>query len=237
MENQVQDNDTVEINVGQVFLTLWKHVVLILAVTVICADLGFVYAVFIATPRYSASASMLVNNKSEANQNTQDITSQDITASSTLIETYSAILKSHSVLESIIKDLNLDYTYDELADEISVESYNNTQVMQITVTDTDRDRALAITREIVKIAPDQIIDKAEVGSVKTVDDPWSREEPVYPSIPRFTVIAGLVGFVLICIYLIVKELMNNRFQNEQDVTRILDLPVLAVIPLEHDETD
>lgn len=235
MERQVNKNDSMEIDLAQVFYALWKNIVLILAVTVICADLGFCYANFLATPKYSASASMLVNNKSENSQNTQDITSQDITASSSLIATYSAILKSHSVLESIISDLKLDYTYDQLADEITVESYNNTQVMQITVTDTSRSRALSIVRELVKIAPDQIIDKAEVGSVKTVDDPWAREDPVYPSVPRFTVIAGLIGFLLVCVYIVLKELLNNRFQNEQDVTKILDLPVLAVIPLEHDD--
>lgn len=236
VEKQTRNNGTVEIDLAQVFFALWKHVVLILAITVICADLGFVYAEFMVTPLYSASASMLVNNKSQPS-GTQDITSQDISASSSLIATYSAIIKSHTVLESIIKELDLDYSYDQLSGEISVESYNSTQVMQITVTDTDRERALDIVREIVKIAPNQIIETAEAGSVKTVDEPWSRQSPVYPNVSRFTVLGGLIGFLLICAIIIVKELMNNRFQNEQDVTRVLDMPVLAVIPLEHDETN
>ena len=35
-----------------------------------------------------------------------------------------------------------------------------------------------------------------------------------------------------CAFLVIKELMNNTFKTEADITRELGLPILGVIPLE-----
>ena len=184
-------------------------------------------------PIYTASADMLVNNRQNTTSgDTSTVTSSDLNASSSLVSTYSIILKSHTVLEEVIDTLGLDYSYSELASMVSVSTVNDTQVMRVTVKNADPQVAMDIVAQIVSIAPAVIVDKAEVGSVKTVDQPWSSGRPVSPDKRRYVMVFGMLGALLMCVFLILRELMNNTFKTEADITRELGLPILGVIPLE-----
>ena len=233
LENQnAVENDEIVIDIQQIIYILWKNFVWILLVAVLCADVGFAVATFVISPTYSASADMIVNNKQNEATQTGDVTTSDLSASSSLVSTYSVILKSHTVLGRVIDSLKLDYTYDQLADMISVSTVNNTQVMRLTVKCGDPETALRIVSELVEIAPEVIIDKAEVGSVKTVDEPWTSGEIVAPSKKRYALLGFAIGFVLMCGLFILRELLNNTYKTEADITKDLGLPVLGVIPLE-----
>ena len=225
--------EELEIDLSQLFYILWKNVIWILLAAVLCADIGYGIATFVKTPMYTASADMIVNNKqSTASNDTNTVTSSDLTASSSLVSTYSIILKSHTVLEEVIDTLGLDYSYSELAEMVSVSTVNDTQVMRVTVKSPDPQVAMDIVAQIVSIAPAAIVDKAEVGSVKTVDQPWSSGRPVSPNKKKYILLFAVAGALLMCVFLILKELMNNTFKTEADITRELGLPILGVIPLE-----
>lgn len=225
--------DEFEIDLFQLFYILWNNVVWILLAAVLCADIGYGIATFVKTPIYTASADMLVNNRQNTTSgDTSTVTSSDLNASSSLVSTYSIILKSHTVLEEVIDTLGLDYSYSELASMVSVSTVNNTQVMRVTVKNADPQVAMDIVAQIVSIAPAVIVDKAEVGSVKTVDQPWSSGRPVSPDKKRYIFVFATAGALLMCMFLILRELMNNTFKTEADITRELGLPILGVIPLE-----
>lgn len=233
MQNRnVEHNDEMAIDLWQIGYILWKRAVWIVLAAVLCADLGFAVAAFAIRPTYSASADMIVNNKQNVAAQTGDVTSSDLNASSTLVSTYSIILKSHIVLGQVIDQMNLPYSYENLAKMISVSTVNNTQVMRITVRCGDSQTALEIVSKLVEIAPSVIIDKAEVGSVKTVDDPWTSGEIVAPSKKKYAMAGFAAGFFVMSALVILKELLNNTYKTEADITRDLGLPVLGVIPLE-----
>ena len=225
--------DEHDYDLSQLFYILWNKITWIFLATVICADIGYGIATFVKTPIYTASADMLVNNRQNTTSgDTSTVTSSDLNASSSLVSTYSIILKSHTVLEEVIDTLGLDYSYSELASMVSVSTVNNTQVMRVTVKNADPQVAMDIVAQIVSIAPAVIVDKAEVGSVKTVDQPWSSGRPVSPDKRRYVMVFGMLGALLMCVFLILRELMNNTFKTEADITRELGLPILGVIPLE-----
>ena len=233
MENRnAKENDEIVIDLWQIGYVLWKQIVWILLVSVLCADIGFAAAAFVIPPTYSASADMIVNNKQNAATQTGDVTSSDLNASSTLVSTYSVILKSHTVLGQVIDQLDLPYTYDRLAGMITVSTVNNTQVMRITVRCGDSRTALNIVSKLVEIAPGVIVDKAEVGSVKTVDEPWTNGRIVSPSKKKYALAGFAAGFIFMCAIFIIRELLNNTYKTEADIVKDLGLPVLGVIPLE-----
>jgi len=231
-KQNVINDDEIVIDIWQIVYILWQHAVWILLVAVLCADIGFATAAFVIHPTYSASADMIVNNKQNAATQTGDVTTSDLSASSTLVSTYSVILKSHTVLGRVIEQLDLPYSYDQLAGMISVSTVNNTQVMRITVRCGDSKTALEIVAKLVEIAPGVIVDKAEVGSVKTVDEPWTSGKIVAPSKKKYALAGFAAGFAVMCAIFILKELLNNTYKTEADITKDLGLPVLGVIPLE-----
>lgn len=227
METQ---EEYITIDLKKILFLFWHNILLILFSAAICAVIGFLYARFIITPLYSASADMLVNNTQDVTITT--ITSADLVASSNLVGTYSIILKSHNVLEKVIEDLNLNMTYEALSSQVTVKAVDDTQVMRITVINPSSAVAMKIVSRIVDLAPDIIIDTVNAGSVKMVDTPWTTQQPVSPNQKKYAAIAGVLGLVICVVFILIKEMLSNTFRTQEDVRRILDLPVLGIIPQE-----
>ena len=227
-----EDEEYMTIDLRKIFYQIMQNIVTIILVTVICALIGFLISAFLIKPTYSASAQMLVNNRRDE-QSTTTISQSDINASSSLVNTYSIILKSHDVLEKVIDDCRLDYTVDTLSELVTVSSVNSTQVMRITVKSKDAQEALDICSNLVEQAPDAIISTMDAGSVTTVSSPYTTGRPVSPSKKRYTAIAGLLGLFACLAVIVIKEITNDKFKTTEDIRTVLDLNVLGVIPAEN----
>ena len=227
-----EDEEYMTIDLRKIFYQVMQNIVTIVLVTLICAILGYLVSAFLIKPTYSANAQMLVNNRRDE-QSTSTISQSDINASSSLVNTYSIILKSHDVLEKVIDDCGLEYSVDVLSKMVSVSSVNSTQVMKITVNSKDAQEALNICSDLVEQAPDAIISAVDAGSVTTVSSPYTTGKPVSPSKKRNTAIAGLLGLFACLAVIVVREITNDKFKTTEDIRSVLDLNVLGVIPEEN----
>ena len=84
------------------------------------------------------------------------------------------------MLNEVIDKLDLDMTYTELYKMVDVADVDSTQIMQITVTDTDAERAGEIAQTIADIVPDVLVEKVEAGSCKAVSDVIYRSQQGVP---------------------------------------------------------
>lgn len=223
------ENDELIVLMEKVWYVVKAHWLLLAVVLILCSGTGYGVARFAITPVYRASADMLVNNSQEISNTT--ITTSDITASTTLVKTYAVILKSHIVVEQVIKDLDLPYSYKEMEKMISVQAVNGTQVMRISVEDISAERAKEIVTKIVELAPEVIINAVEAGSVKMVDMPWTTGLPISPNKKLYMAAAGGLGLLFCVGVLFLQDMMNNTFKTEEDVRKVLGLPILSVIPV------
>lgn len=222
-----QEYDTIDLR--QLFEIVRRNLLLIVAVTVLFAAGGYLGTTFLITPQYEASAMLIVNSR-EGQQLQGSVTNDSLTSAKQLVETYSVILKSDTVLDQTIEDLDLPLTYDQLAAKVSITAVNDTQVMKITVQDADANLAKDIVSNIVEQAPDVIINTVKAGSVEVVSDASANPNPVSPSKSRNTALAGILGCVLVIGILFMKSLFNNRIMTESDISQKLALPILGVIP-------
>lgn len=222
-----QEYDTIDLR--QLFEIVRRNLLLIVAVTVLFAAGGYLGTTFLITPQYEASAMLIVNSR-EGQQLQGSVTNDSLTSAKQLVETYSVILKSDTVLDQTIEDLDLPLTYDQLAAKVSITAVNDTQVMKITVQDADVNLAKDIVSNIVEQAPDVIINTVKAGSVEVVSDASANPNPVSPSKSRNTALAGMLGCILVVGILFMKSLFNNRIMTESDISQKLALPILGVIP-------
>ena len=121
-------------------------------------------------------------------------------------------------------------TYTELYDMVEVTSVDSTQIMQITVTDTDAERAGEIAQTISEIVPEVLVEKVEAGSCKAVSDIEIDPNKVFPQTTKYVVLAGLLGAVLVCGILVLAHLLHDTVVDDEDVQKKLGLPVLGLIP-------
>lgn len=226
-ERELLHDDELEIDLKELFGDLLEHWVFIAVTTVIAAVLGLLVTKLMITPQYEATVNMIVNSRQES---TGSLTNDNITSSKNLISTYAVILKSNIILDEVITELNLEDTYEELSERITVEAIDSTQVMSVAVRYPDPDVAYRIVEELVDVAPDVIVEAVEAGSCKVVSKVTVGEQPVSPSTKKNVALAAFTGIVLSVGLVVLKSLLQNYIADDEDVAKYLGLPVLTVIP-------
>ena len=206
---------------------LWAHAVQIVAVAVAAALICLLVCMFALTPKYQASINMIVNTRQDT---TATFTIDNFNSAKNLIGTYAVIIKGNTVLNEVIDTLGLDMTYGELYSMVNVADVDSTQIMKITVTDTDAKRAGEIVQTIADIIPDVLVEKVEAGSCKTVSDVSINPNKVFPQTQKYVVLAALLGAVVVCGILILAHLLHDTVVDDEDVQKKLGLPVLGLIP-------
>ncbi len=125
----------------------WSWSWLIVLVGALAAVIAFLVSKQV-TPKYEASSRLLVSAPSTisgVDPSTGLITMQ------TLTSTYTQMLMDQSVLEGVIQQLKLPMTPEGLAKSVSVQAITNTQLLQITVQDTDPARAAEIANAMATV--------------------------------------------------------------------------------------
>lgn len=223
-----RENGEVSINIWGVVQLLWSKALFIIFCSLALGVLTYAGTYLFVTPQYKATLTLYVNNSSSG-ENSTNITSSDLTASAKLVDTYSAIIKSDTMLEDVIVQAEVDMTTEELAGLISTAAVNDTEVFKVSVLNSDAKAAARIANAIADVAPAQIAAIVEGSSVKIIDYakiPTSISSPSY--IKRTFQGAG-IGFMVCCIFLVIQALMDTSIKNESELER-WNLPVLGTVP-------
>ena len=132
MEQQnLQDNTDIEIDVLELFHVLLNKFWIILLAGII-AGLAFIGGtILFITPQYESTTKMYVLSKQDNNTLTQ----QDMQTSLSLTKDYAELIKSRTVTEGVIAQLNLDLTHEDLLKKMTVDSATDTRILSITETD------------------------------------------------------------------------------------------------------
>ena len=236
MANNLQNKqDVQEIDLLKLLKVLWSRVWLIVAAAFLGGVAFFVYTFFFITPQYQSSALLYVNNNSlDIGSTKLNITSGDISASSSLINTYCVILKSRTTLEQARFEGELPYTYEQLRSKVNGSAEGSTPIFKITVTDPDPEMAANICNTVVEIMVDPssgISGIVEGSSVSVIDYAVVARSASSPSYMKNTAIGMLIGFVLSCGIIILISLMDSTIREEEFLLeKYKDIPVLATVP-------
>ncbi len=232
MGNNENRSDEIEIDLWELTKALLKKWWLILLAGITCAALAFGYTLLMITPLYQSSALLYVNNSDISVGSTSfSISSSDLSAAQKLVDTYVVILKSRTSLNEVIREAELDYTYEELREKISAAAVNSTEVFEITVTDKDPELAEKIANTIARILPDKIADIVVGSDVRIVDYAVVPSHRFSPSYTKNTAIGAILGIVLSGAVIIGVYLLDENIRSEEYLTQTYpDIPLLAVIP-------
>ena len=122
MEEKITKNkkSVIEIDIKRIWYAVWSRFWIVCLSAVLCAVIAFAGTVLFITPKYQSSTMFYVNNNSVSVGDTAiSLTSSDITAAKSLVDTYIVILKSRACLNDVIDYVSVDLSYNELKDMIS----------------------------------------------------------------------------------------------------------------------
>lgn len=220
--------EKIEIDLKQVFKALSRRAWLIALSAVVLAALVLTYTIFFVTPMYQAKVTAYVNNGKAGSDGA--ISSSDYSVALRLVNSYVAILKSDNVLEKVIQQEKLKVSANDIRRMLSAEPVDNTEMFEFVVTCPDPKLSAQIANAIAKVAPDEIPKIMQGSSAAIIDYakiPTTRSSPNYV---KNTVIGALVGILVASVVIVLREVMNVRIKDEEDLNMIAPIPVLGVIP-------
>ena len=203
---------------------------LIIIVLLIFAIMGIIYTSNFITPLYQSSTSLVLvqiakDNSSESNS----ITATDVTLNSKLVEDYREIAKSKSVANKVKENLKLEQDISEIQKSISVTAISDTELIQITVTESDPELACKIANEVARVFRDKVSEIYNVSNVHVLDKAEVPTEPSNIHLFKNIVIFMFIGFILVSAYILLVNMLDTTIKTDTDIEKALGIPVLASI--------
>ena len=218
------------IDLREYFAIIKKRFWIIAIITVVAMVVSGVISFFMLSPVYESKSTLIVNT--EKNEETQMITGDQFSVSQKLAVTYGEIIKSRAVLESVISNLKLDSEYEDLVGQITVSPVKDTQIISISVQDTNPKKARDIANEIPKVFEKEVKRITKANDIQVIDKAILPQNPIKPNKIMNVAIAAVLGMMIGLFVVFVLEYLDNKIKTPQDVEKHLDLPILGVIPNE-----
>lgn len=217
-----------EINIRDFLNYLKKYVLVIAAVALVLIIGVFIYDKSIKKPLYTTYTTIILTKSNETQTGTT-ITQNDILLNQKLVETYSKIIKSKLVLEQVISETGVTYTAEELSENVSVEAYENTEMLKISVTDQDPELAASIANSIAQVFSGEIAKIYQINNISVVDVAVTPEEVSNNTLKRDLLIAlfigifGTIGVVFVVYYFDDTVKLTDNLEEE------IGMPVVAKV--------
>ncbi len=234
-----------ELDIMELLYALKKKIKYIIVAVIICAVAGYLYSEFLITPMYKATTSFVLSKVTYGNEvqgeeeignlDGSGITQNDINLNSKLVPTYSSIIKSRAVAESVIQSLNLNMSINEFSRNISVSSKDDTEMIEIVVSNEDPEVGKKIAYLLLDIFREKVSAIYNINNMTIVDEPWTDNVPYNVGTVKNILLFALVGLFVSCGVIFVIVYFDDTVKDEKDVEALTGIPVIASIPRVEDE--
>lgn len=222
-----------ETNFIEIFKILWKKKLIIILVTLAFMVMGGYYSIQIKVPKYKSTTTLLLaqNSSAETQGIENEITQTDISLNQKLVSTYSVLVKSKSVLDQVLENLNMDRSLEEeLKKNIEVKAVEDTQVIEITYINEDSNVAYKVASELANVFCKKIVEIYNINNVYIVDKAEIAEEPYNINYIKTIIIFAIIGVGLSCMTVFIISLFDTTVKTQEDVENSTGLVVLAQVP-------
>lgn len=211
----------------------------ILISTVIIGIVAFAYTAYFVEEIYVSKGMLYVNNSNSAynivsvnpkNDVDKNISLNDIYASARLATTSIEILKSDTFMEAINESIEANLSPAKLRSMVNISSVNETEILQVMVSNTNPQLAATIVEAILNNANDQITKVIIGSSAEIIDNANLPTFPSSPNVMKNTLIGLLLGVLLGMVISYVLYLLDDRVKGQEDLSKRYDYPVLGLIP-------
>lgn len=215
-----------EFSFKDIFNLLKRRFALIAFNTFTGLCLFFLFSKYVIKPSYMASVQMYVNTY----DSTSSADLNGLNYAQKVVATYIKFLETNVFYKQVIEESNLNYTQAELKEMTNIQTVNNTEIFQISVTSHYPDHSYKLVEVMQKIAPELISSMKDKSEISVVDPVILPTIPISPNIVLNTVMGGVLGFIISILISLLWEIHNINIKNQDDLLRRYQLPILGSIP-------
>ena len=228
----MEQQKELELDLKHLFKLLLKKWWLLLLVALLGAAIMLAYTAIMVKDTYTVVTQMTISNVVDApNVEQVGMTSSDVQAATSLIDTYCVILKNEDSLEKIIEVSGLAYSKSSLKSMISASGVNESLIMQIRVTAANPHDAECIANAATKVLQETELRGASATPLYEAKAP-SINSPDAKGEMTKALIGFVVGAIAAAFVLVVIDLKRDSVHSDEWLKETFgeEIPVLSVIP-------
>ena len=209
---------------------------LLIAAAVIGAIAAGLITHFLIPDKFTATSRMyMVSASSDSVVNLADLN-----IGTSLSSDYVELMQTRPIIEGVIEELGLDYSYERVLGMISLSVVPSTRIVKISVTSTDPREAMSIANQMAKTS------RVELPKVMEAPTPTIAELAVLPtrrsepSLSRNVALGALSLLFIVLGVLTVVYGMDDTIKTSEDLEKAFGVLPLSVVPegkIEHLKKD
>lgn len=215
-----------DFSLKEIIEILRKRLWLIVIITLIALGIFFGTSKFIISPSYTATVQLYVNT----NDSTSSANLNDLNYAQKVSTTYINFLQTKVFYKQVIEETNQNYTPEQLKKMTLIQSVNNTEIFQISVTTHNPNVSYEIVKTMQEIAPKLIRSIKGTAEISVVDPVQLPTLPSSPNNLLNTLIGGVLGVILSVLAIFVWEIIDVRVKSQEELVKKYQLPILGKIP-------
>lgn len=223
--HQMQDDD-VEIDLVELLYFFKRKLGFIILSFLIGSIAAGAFTYWCITPKYQATAKLYMVSAS-----TDSIVNlTDLNLGTSLSQDYAQLIVTRPVIESVIEELSLTYTYQELLGMLEVGTIDKTRILTITTTSTIPEEAKNIANTLASKAVTYLPNVMETSEPNIAEQAIT---PTHKSSPSFAknIAIGAIICVVICMgILTLLFIKDDSIKTAEDVEKLFGVMPLTVIP-------
>ncbi|MBR3932598.1 MAG: hypothetical protein IKJ68_01630 [Clostridia bacterium] len=214
------------VKILEIILKLWWFVLIF---AIIAGVIAFSISSFLMTPLYTSTAKVYVSgSQTNAGAGTNY---SELTTNTRLVSTYIEILCSDTYLNQVAgQSEEYKISGSSIKSKITMNSANETEILEIKYADISPERARDILQLVLNNAQGEITRIMPGCIVSIVDNASLPTTTSSPNVKQNTFIGIFAGIIIGIAIIFIKELLDTRIKDEDDLKSKYNIPVLGIIP-------
>lgn len=222
-ENGIEYN----IDLKELFNLFVKRLPLLILVAAVAVGVYFAYDTFTYEPQYESKAVLYVLKQ---NSDGSEVSSSDFSLALNVTNDCTILLKSHTVLDTVIADLGLQCTYSELYKSVTTSNPSNSRVLNVVVKSDSPENAKRIVDKVCEVGVEAIEEAMGFKQVNFYEHGTLNQSPSNRTSLMVYVAVGLAAAVAVYVVFAAKLIFDDRINSDEDIEKYLDIAVIGVIP-------
>lgn len=218
-----------EIDLKELFDYLKGKIIWIILAVFFAVIVGNVYTIITRVPMYKTNVSLVLVSEKNGDGN-EVYNSSEQQLNKNLVGTYSEIAKSKTVLNKVIKNLDLDISYTDLKNRIEVTSVENTEIINIYVSDKNPKMATITANEIANVFVTEVNNFYKLNNVNILDEATNVKTPYNVNYVKDNIIYVLIGIVVSLGVLFIIFYFDSSIKTSDEIEKKLGLTVIGSVP-------
>ncbi|ASS74408.1 hypothetical protein CIG75_05015 [Tumebacillus algifaecis] len=197
------------------FTAVKKRIGLLILIVAFAVGTSTYLSVFVVTPTYKATASLLVNTDPTISS---EYLLNEVLTNQKVIKTYNEIIKSHLVLQEVIAKLSLQLKPEELGKLVKVVNNADSSVFTITVNYPNQEEAIKIANELAGVFTLKVGQLMQVDNVVMIDRAtMDKSSKVSPNITMNVAIALILSTMAAVGAFGLREYLDSTIKSREEI--------------------